>query len=87
MPNRSSTHDHVPRSRAYPTYPGTHLIRAIDNHALGRQLFDNRRIQFASLIVKLEIKWRLVIDNDVENIRPLQFLVSLGHERQSQYGN
>ena len=87
VPYCASAHYHVPRRRAHATHPRPHLVCAINHHTLSRQFFDDWRIQLTSLIIKLEIKRRLIVNNDVEDVRPLQCLIGPDRDRQAQCGN
>ena len=61
------------RDAVHATNPRVHVVRAIDHHPFGCQFFNHRRVQLALRIVKLEVKRRLVVDDDVEDVWALGF--------------
>ena len=76
VPHRAATHDHVTGRRADGSAERTHVISPVQYHAFSRQPVDIRRIQPRVWIVNLQIKRRLIVDDDEQDVRPF---VSGGH--------
>ena len=71
MPESATAHDHVARGRAHAPNPRAHVVRSVDHHALGRKTVDVRRLERRPWVVNLQVKRRLVIGNDKQNIRSI----------------
>ena len=71
VPEGAARHDHVSRGRADRTDKSTHVVGAVDHHALGSELFEIRRGERRSRVVDLQIKGGLIIDEDEKKIRAL----------------
>jgi len=68
MPDGASAHDHVPRRRADGAAEGTHVIRTVEGHPLGRQAIEHRRLQRRFRVVDFQVERRLVVDQDEQDI-------------------
>jgi hypothetical protein len=73
MPNRAAAHDHVPRRRANRTHERSHVIRPVDHHPLRGETIQGRGLQRGFWIVGFEVKRRLIVDKDEEDVRPARF--------------
>ena len=71
MPDRAARHDHVPRRRADPTDPGSHVMGPVKHHASGRQRIKVRGLEGGIRIVDLQVKGRLVVGDDEQDVGPL----------------
>jgi hypothetical protein len=68
VPQTSPAHNHVSRRRADCANERPHVMRAIENHPLGGEPIKRRGVQGRRRLVDPEIKRRLIVDNDEENI-------------------
>ena len=70
-PERAAAHDHAPRRGTDRPGEGAHVVGAIENHPPLGQLVEDRRLEPGGRVVGLEIKGRLVIGDDEENVGAL----------------
>lgn len=71
VPDGSARHHHVTGRRAYPAYPGSHVVGSVQDHALLGQAVDVGRVENGARIVDLEVKRGLVVNDDEEEVRAL----------------
>ena len=71
VPDRATRHHHVPGGRADPTDPGSHVVGSVKDHAPGRQGIEIRSLQRRLRIIDLQVKWRLVVGDDEQDVGPL----------------
>ncbi len=91
MPDRATRHHHMPRGRADPPDPRSHVVSSIKDHALGCQGIEVWSLQNRIRIVYLQVKRRLIISNDEQDVGPLcrygawkKKKVSYQHEEEAQ---
>jgi len=85
VPDRSTGHHHVSRGGTDCTNPSPHVMGSVEHHAFRRDPIDVWCVQCRVRIVDLQVEWRLVIDNDEEDVG--SFLGSRGRlneQRQEQ---
>ena len=68
VPNRATTHDHMPGRHAHGSGERTHVIGTIENHTASRELVDIGSVQCGTGVVDLQIKRRLVVDKDKDEV-------------------
>jgi hypothetical protein len=69
VPHRAAAHDHVARRRADRAAERSHVIGAVQDHALGREAVDVRAGQRRLRVVEFEIERRLVVGEDEQDVR------------------
>ena len=82
VPDRATGHDHVTGRGADAADPGSHVVGAVENHALGGEAIDVRGLERRLGVVDLEIVGRLVVDDDEKHVRAIVGEGAEGGERQ-----
>ena len=70
VPHRAAAHHHVPARRADRARKRAHVVGGIEYHPLGGESLDHRSPERRGGVIQPEVKRRLVVDDDVEDVGP-----------------